>query len=56
MQRRNPNEQAIASYVPRELWRQLKYEAWRRQTTAKKMLIEAIERAVERWRQENVQL
>lgn len=46
------SRQDVTVVVGRELWRQLKYEAWRRQMTAKKMLSEALEQALEKWRKE----
>ena len=42
----------VTVVVPRGLWRQLKYEAWRRQVTVKSMLSEALEQALEKWRKE----
>lgn len=38
--------------VPRALWRRVKYEAWRRETAAKNLLIEALEAALARWEAE----
>ena len=43
----------VTVVVPRDLWRRLKYEAWRRQATVKSMLADALEQALERWEKEH---
>ena len=42
----------VTVVIPRDLWLRLKYEALRRQTTLKRILSEALEQALERWRKE----
>ena len=56
MEQNKRTDQPVTVFIPRDLWSQLKHEAWRRKSTAKKMLAEAIERALERWKKEHVQL
>ena len=43
----------VTVVVPRDLWRRLKYEAWRRQKTCKQMLTDALEQALGRWKKES---
>ena len=48
----NAKRKTVTVVIARDLWLKLKYEALRRQTTLKRILADALEQALEKWRKD----